>query len=360
MEASGETLPPMPPHLDVAVNEDDPRSGVLALLRKLRPQWNPAHIRLKSFTEGITNQLLGCTVDGAQGDMVLVRVYGKRTELFVDRQKEMEMFQVLHAQGRGPQLYCSFHNGICYQFVSGAALDDSLLTQPSIYRLIAAEMARIHSIPPRNGSAAQPVLWRRLSDLLLLVQALQSEPPAQNGPVSEVPSIHVIVSEVESLKQHLSEVPSPTVLCHNDLLTKNIIYNQAQGTVRFIDYEYADYNYQAYDIGNHFNEYAGVTNVDYSLYPSTELQGDWLRVYLETYKQSVGLQPDVSDLEVQHLYVTVCKFSLVSHISWALWALLQARYSTIHFDFLRYALARFNYYFKKKGEFFAMKLPTAP
>lgn len=29
------------------------------------------------------------------------------------------------------------------------------------------------------------------------------------------------------------------------------------GSVKFIDYEYAGYNYQAYDIGNHFNEFAG-------------------------------------------------------------------------------------------------------
>lgn len=29
------------------------------------------------------------------------------------------------------------------------------------------------------------------------------------------------------------------------------------GHVRFIDYEYTGYNYQAYDIGNHFNEFAG-------------------------------------------------------------------------------------------------------
>lgn len=32
------------------------------------------------------------------------------------------------------------------------------------------------------------------------------------------------------------------------------------GTVKFIDYEYADFNYQAYDIGNHFNEFAGTDN----------------------------------------------------------------------------------------------------
>ena len=27
--------------------------------------------------------------------------------------------------------------------------------------------------------------------------------------------------------------------------------------VTFIDYEYAGYNYEAYDLGNHFDEFAG-------------------------------------------------------------------------------------------------------
>lgn len=31
------------------------------------------------------------------------------------------------------------------------------------------------------------------------------------------------------------------------------------GHVRFIDYEYSSYNYQAFDIGNHFNEFAGLS-----------------------------------------------------------------------------------------------------
>lgn len=33
------------------------------------------------------------------------------------------------------------------------------------------------------------------------------------------------------------------------------------GHVRFIDYEYAGYNYQAFDIGNHFNEFAGENGI---------------------------------------------------------------------------------------------------
>ncbi|MEQ2229555.1 hypothetical protein ILYODFUR_020073 [Ilyodon furcidens] len=152
----------------------------------------------------------------------------------------------------------------------------------------------------------------------------------------EVPSYETLMVEMESLKIHLSQTDSPTVLCHNDLLTKNIIYNSFEGTVKFIDYEYADYNYQAFDIGNHFNEFAGVTDVDYSLYPSRELQRDWLTAYLESYKHSTGREATVTDAEVTQLYIQVCKFSLASNFFWGLWAILQSRYSSIDFDFQRF------------------------
>lgn len=71
-----------------------------------------------------------------QPGCVLVRLYGRMTELYVNREREMEIFQVFHAHGRGPQIYCSFQNGICYEFVRGRVLEDELLQQPSIYRCL--------------------------------------------------------------------------------------------------------------------------------------------------------------------------------------------------------------------------------
>lgn len=38
---------------------------------------------------------------------------------------------------------------------------------------------------------------------------------------------------------------------------KLLFVSPPAGNVKFIDYEYAGYNYQAFDIGNHFNEFAG-------------------------------------------------------------------------------------------------------
>ncbi|XP_077373267.1 ethanolamine kinase 2 [Festucalex cinctus] len=340
-------------HLDVHVDERDARTSVLDLLGTLRPHWSPQDIRMKTFTEGITNQLLGCSVD--ESDCVLVRVYGKRTELFVDRQREVEMFHLLHAHGCGPQIYCSFRNGICYQFVPGDVLEDKLLYQPSVYRLIAAEMARIHSICPTSAHPPKRLLWTKLSHLLTLLKDSGKLAGSSPAPGPQLPSLARLSTEAESLERHLSPLGSPTVLCHNDLLTKNIIHDRQQGTVRFIDYEYAEYNYQAFDIGNHFNEFAGVQDLDYSRCPSRRLQSDWLEAYLLSYKHCTGQDVSVTRDEVTRLYVQVCKFSLASNFFWGLWAILQSHYSSIDFDFHRYAVARLNRYFEKKEEYFLMK-----
>lgn len=45
----------------------------------------------------------------------------------------------------------------------------------------------------------------------------------------EVPSKAVLEQEMVWMKEHLSTLGSPVVLCHNDLLCKNIIHNSKEG-----------------------------------------------------------------------------------------------------------------------------------
>lgn len=95
-------------------------------------------------------------------DVVLVRVYGNKTELIVDRDNELKSFQVeiralykcgllfstnqghlcvfvcyvkvLHANGCAPRLYCTFLNGICYEFMQGDALGTQDVRDPALLR----------------------------------------------------------------------------------------------------------------------------------------------------------------------------------------------------------------------------------
>lgn len=69
----------------------------------------------------------------------------------------------------------------------------------------------------------------------------------------------------------------------------NIIYNPGDSKeIKFIDYEYSCINYQAYDIANHFNEFAGVDAPDYSFFPSKDYQMDWLTIYMKEFYRLVN------------------------------------------------------------------------
>lgn len=153
------------------------------------------------------------------------------------------------------------------------------------------------------------------------------------------------------------KLKSPIVFCHNDLLLKNIIYDETKNKVTFIDFEYSDYNYQAFDIANHFCEFCGVDEFDPSLYPNKEFQTTWLKTYLSKWHSLNGINLTLSELErqVNQMLETIDKFSLAAHLYWGLWALVQAINSTIDFDFLSFALKRLEEYYKRKNELFIVQ-----
>ncbi|MGH0131157.1 UNVERIFIED_CONTAM: hypothetical protein FKN15_039918 [Acipenser sinensis] len=293
---------PAVPKLDITVDDKDISAGAMKLIKELRPSWDPSEVKMKLFTDGITNKLIGCYVGEGMEDVVLVRIYGNKTELFVDRKNEVKSFRVLHAHNCAPPLYCTFNNGLCYEFMHGTALDPEDIRQPELFRLIARQLAKFHAIHAHNGWVPKSNLWMKMEKYFSLAPT-EFEDKAVN---------------------------------HRDIVNEHMQYNRSMsgGNVKFIDYEYAGYNYQGFDIGNHFNEFAGINEVDYSRYPSKELQMQWLKAYLESYKEYKGQGSQVSEEEVEVLYVQVNQFALASHFFWGLWALIQAKYSTIDFDFL--------------------------
>lgn len=138
--------------------------------------------------------------------------------------------------------------------------------------------------------------------------------------------------EFIELYNKLEKTGSPVLFCHNDLLLGNIVYTPERNKVTFIDYEYAELNFQAFDIGNHFAEFPGIDSsngIDYTKYPSRDFQFNWIRAYLEEFKES-----NVTDDDVVTLYKQVNKFALASHFLWTLWSLIQAEHSTIDYDFI--------------------------
>jgi len=69
------------------------------------------------------------------------------------------------------------------------------------------------------------------------------------------------------------------VLCHGDLLAGNIVLDDRTKRMALIDYEFSAPNHRAFDIANHFCEYAGMDG-HYDDLPTAEERRDFVRNYL--------------------------------------------------------------------------------
>lgn len=354
----------MPHEIDIAINVEKLEAQpvlpeIKQILKIVRPAWQPENIRSKVFTGGISNVLYGYYEDGKfLEDVVLLRVEGEGTELMIDRKRERENIQILHAAGCCPPLYAVFNNGIAYGFVNGETLDENTVRDKTIRRLIAKEMCRMHAIRP-EGQHPESGLWKKMTRFLeLSPDGFPDNPEKQKQYEETIRPKAVLEKEFQELRNHLEALNSPVVFSHNDLLLKNIIYNEEKGSVHFIDHEYAMYNFEHFEIGNHFCEYAGVDEVDFSRYPDRAYQLEWIRYYLECQAEQNGRSPaDITERDVEDCYVKTNKFALAAHFFWGSWALVQARFSKLDFDFLDYARLKLGEYFARKEEFFALQLP---
>ncbi|XP_055998444.1 ethanolamine kinase 1-like isoform X2 [Ostrea edulis] len=310
------------------------------------------------FDEGITNKLIG----GFQGsslkeaaDVVLIRVYGEKTDLIIDRDAEKRNMVELYEAGLCPPVYATIQNGLVYGFAPGQTLDEKTVRDKAIRMLIAKEMAKLHTMKPKHISSKKCAMFDKLREWLDIIPDSFSDPQMNDRFKKEIRPKRDLELELSELEQRLENLGYPIVFSHNDLLLKNIIYNQKEGKVTFIDQEYGMYNYQPFDIGNHFCEYAGIGDVtDYSLYPDKDFQLSWIREYLQEWSR-LASGPTVTDADIWKLYCAVNKFALAAHYFWGVWGIIQAKYSAIDFDYLGYAVIRFDEYFKRKNDFLSLQ-----
>ena len=138
------------------------------LLVHVRPQWNPDRLRSKVFDEGITNKLVGIYEEGKKAeDMVLVRLDGEGTSLFIDREAEIMVMLALNRAGIIPPVYCKVRNGMCYGFAPGRTITENEMSDEQMMKRIARAVARLHSVEiPPSLSNRQPQVWAKCEEWL--------------------------------------------------------------------------------------------------------------------------------------------------------------------------------------------------
>jgi ethanolamine kinase len=298
---------------------------------RLLPGWSSldsSAIASTPITNGITNTLWKLSPPAASGlTPVVLRVFGFNTELVINREKELLVLRQLAAQGFGAPLLACFRNGRVEGWLDARPLEPAELTLPSLSPHIAASLRAFHSATV--DEPREPTLWRLISDWL--ATATELLPPSCANTVQR------LRAHLAALQPAAAAVDSPVVICHNDLLSGNILLEHAsEGTpsprLHLIDFEYAAYNPRGFDIGNHWNEWAGF-ECDYSRYPSLSQQ----RAFLLAYASGSADGSAVPEEQMQALLAEGAVYSLVSHLYWGVWALVQSCVSKIDFDFRSYA-----------------------
>ncbi|XP_038698396.1 probable ethanolamine kinase isoform X1 [Tripterygium wilfordii] len=337
--------------VDTSLSLPDMTPRVINLCKDLFKKWSKlddSRFSVQTVSGGITNLLLKVTVraDDGNEDSVTVRLYGPNTDYVIDRERELQAIKYLSAAGFGAKLLGVFGNGMVQSFIIARTLEPSDMREPKLSAEIARQLHEFHQVEVPGSK--EPQLWNDIFKFFKNASKLKFDDDDEKQEKYQKISFKEVHNEILELEELTGRVNSPVVFAHNDLLSGNIMVNDDEGKLYFIDFEYGSYNYRGYDIGNHFNEYGGY-DCDYSLYPNKDEQYHFIRHYLQPDKPH-----EVSEKDIEALYLEANVFMLSSHIYWALWALIQAKMSPINFDYLGYFFLRYNEYKKQKGRWVSL------
>lgn len=108
---------------------------------------------------------------------MLIRVYGNKTDLLIDRDAEKKNIEILFKYGYAPRLYATFKNGLVYEYVPGVTLTDQTVIQPTIWPLIAKRMAQMHrNVNVEYNTTKEPMLSKTVTKFLNLIPEQFSDP----------------------------------------------------------------------------------------------------------------------------------------------------------------------------------------
>ena len=218
-----------------------------------------------------------------------------------------------------------------------------------------------HDLEP-YFSLDKPGMWDQLFSWLKQAQNSVKEKIFKGG-IDEVNKAELLFMknfnvehELHWLKSDVVPQDAEVVFCHNDLLAANIMMKECDDKsiqIQLIDFEYGGTNFAAFDIANHFNEYAGGTEdgiPDYSLFPSKDAQSAFIKTYLlqrEKFRNQNGSNDEIviDDGTIDSWMEEVQAFVLANHLYWGLWAVNQAAVEGCdEFNYLLYAKNRFQRY----------------
>eukprot|EP01063_Lacrimia_lanifica_P022192 TRINITY_DN29856_c0_g1_i1.p1 TRINITY_DN29856_c0_g1~~TRINITY_DN29856_c0_g1_i1.p1 ORF type:complete len:570 (+),score=151.90 TRINITY_DN29856_c0_g1_i1:44-1753(+) len=356
---------------------DDKIKEVESHCYRLVPGWcHKPRLLVRVLTGGLTNHLYTAELTEASADApqrVVVRFFGGGE--LIDRAAESKVAAALQQQGMGVTIYGEFPGGRIESFADGQPLRFYHLGRFTLLRGMAKEFARLHQLDV-PGISREPQVLRIIDDYLTQAAAVSFDDEVQEiapGPaglnalpikkkeaLAEMKQMFNWAAEVANLRAAVNARDMEVTFCHCDMQEGNLLVKDpkaATSEILVIDYEYARYDYAAFDIANFMCE-AYIDNFfpEYPFFRCNHVTvPDYVhrRHLLTLYLLHRGLitSSGTSDTVLRRWLDDVHLMMQASHLLWGLWAVVQAKESSIsEFCYLSYGKMRLAEYMRLKQE----------
>ena len=266
--------------------------------------WQGKAVQISPLSGGLTNEnYLVETGD----ERYVMRLPGTSTELLsIDRGNEIYNARAAASTGIGPAVleHVPQLDVMVLEFIPGPTMSAETLQSERMVRRMAESFKRLHAASPFLKAFD---MFRLIEAYLQIVEEHQVRIPADYR--QRLP----LLAEIE---RAVRVGALPNVSCHNDLLCENFI-DDGQ-CLRIVDYELSGNNDACFDLGNTAQE--------------ASLDDELRAVLCEAY---------FGRLDRQQL-ARMNLFALMSDVGWTLWGAIQAKISTLDFDFTDYYTTRWN------------------
>ena len=273
------------------------------------PGWAGREVRIEPIPAGLTNENFRVEVDGAP---FFVRIPGPSTDLLaVDRANELHNTRAAADAGVGARVvhHDPATGAIVLEWLPGRTMSIDAFQEPGMPTRIAEVLRRLHAGPRFRDDFDM----FRLSERYLRLADDRSMPiPA---------GYRERLEHVPRIEAALAARPLATVPCHNDLLAENYLDDGER--LWIVDYEYSGNDDPTFELGNTAQE--------------LEFDGARVRELCEAYFGAERFADEGGAL-VARMRLQM----IMSDVGWTLWAAIQARISTIDYDFMAWANDRWS------------------
>jgi len=266
--------------------------------------WKGREVTVSELSGGLTN--VNYLVH-ADGERYVVRIPGRSTELLaVDRENERRNAEAAATTGVAPAIleYVEDLNVMVLAFIEGETMSAETLRTRENARRMAESMRRLHTAPT----------FREDFDMFRLVEFYlgvceQHEVRVPDGFRDRRP-------QVDEIERAFAARPVRAVPCHNDLLAENYIDDGRQ--LWIVDFEYSGNNDPCFELGDTAQE-CGFDD---------DLRATMCEAYFGAATPAL--------LARMNLH------AVMADVGWTLWAAIQAKISTIDYDFWGWAVERWD------------------